>query len=198
MARQLLGLTGGIGSGKSTVARLLTTHGAAVVDADALAHAVTAPGGAAIPAISHTFGKEFITSEGALDRALMRNLVFTEPEVRQQLQNIVHPLVLEAVKQALARSTQPVVVIDVPLLVESGHWRSLCDQVVVVDCSESMQVQRVQERNGWSAEAAWAVIRAQAPRQLRLAAADAVLANDHATLPELSVSVQALARSLGL
>jgi len=198
MTKRLVGLTGGIGSGKSTVANMLTGLGAGLVDADKLAHAVTAPGGNAIPALAEAFGPTYITPEGALDRTRMRGLVFDDPQARQRLQAIVHPLVGKAVDNALANCSQPVVVVDVPLLVESSHWRGRCDRVVVVDCTTSTQVQRVQARNGWSAEATLAVIQAQATRSHRLAAADAVINNNGHTLAELSASVRALARWLGL
>lgn len=198
MPRLVLGLTGGIGSGKTTVGQLLAAQGCGLIDADAIAHAVTACGGRAIGAIAQTFGNEFITSDGALDRSRMRQLVFDDETARQKLQSVIHPLVGDEINLALAKTSQPVVVIDVPLLVESGHWRAKCDRVLVVDCSVTTQMQRVQDRNGWATAMIESVIQSQAPRHVRIAAADAVLCNDHVSLGELSASVEAFAHSLGL
>jgi dephospho-CoA kinase len=198
MPRLVLGLTGGIGSGKSTVAQMLVAHGCGLVDADAIAHTVTGSGGRAIAAIAQTFGNEMITPDGALNRVLMRQLVFGNEEARQALQVIIHPIVADDINSALAKSCQPVVVIDIPLLVESGHWRSKCDRVLVVDCSVPTQMQRVRNRNGWTTTTIESVIHSQAPRHVRVAAADAVLCNDHISLAELSSSVEAFAHSLGL
>jgi dephospho-CoA kinase len=184
-----IGLTGGIGSGKSTVARLLNELGALVIDTDAIARTLTEPGGAAMAAISSAFGPEFVTPEGAMDRGRMRALVFRDPARRRQLQEILHPLILDqALKQADA-ADDPVIVFDVPLLTESGHWRQRVDQVWVVDCEESTQIERVKNRNHWSAEEVRAVMDQQASRAQRLAIADVVIAND-------SVSLQALRQAL--
>lgn len=198
MLRTVVGLTGGIGSGKSTVARLLARLGAGVVDADQLAHAVTAAGGSAIPALVQAFGKACLTPDGALDRAHMRAQVFANPSAREQLQAITHPLIGQAVATAVAQATQPVVVLDIPLLVESGRWRAQCDWVVVVDCTETTQMRRVHARSGWSDAQTQAVIRAQATRRARLAAADVVLDNDQTTLTDLTASVTRLGHWLGL
>jgi dephospho-CoA kinase len=197
-----LGLTGGIGSGKSTVAGLLAGHGAAIVDADAIARGVTLAGGAAIPAIAETFGTDFIAADGAMDRDRMRALAYADPDAKRRLEAIVHPLVgQETARQAEAavRAGRRCIVLDVPLLVESRHWRARVDQVLVVDCPAETQVERVMARNGWSAEAVQAVIAAQAPRALRLACADAVLFNGSGTgLKQLEADVAELASRFGL
>jgi dephospho-CoA kinase len=199
MSPALVGLTGGICSGKSTVAALLAEMGAGWIDADKLAHAVTAAGGSAIPALVQAFGAECLTPEGAMDRVAMRTRAFSDPHVRNQLQAITHPLIGEAVAHAIASATQPVVVLDIPLLVESGHWRGLCDWVVVVDCTEATQLRRIRLRNGWSETEARAVIRAQTRRVARLAAADVVLNNgEQSTIPRLTASATRLGRWLGL
>jgi len=198
MPNTVIGLTGGIGSGKSTVARMLADLGAGVIDADQLAHSVTAAGGLATPAIARSFGSDYLTSTGELDRVKMRALVFDNPAAREQLQSIIHPLVGQAVKASILSSTQSLIVLDIPLLVESGHWRKQCDWVLVVDCSESTQLSRVSARNGWPDRQTLSVIRAQAGRDKRLTAADMVLDNDHVTLPALFSSVKTLGDWLGL
>jgi len=196
-----LGLTGGIGSGKSTVADILALLGAAVVDADAIARSVTAAGGPAIAPIRATFGNKLITPEGALDRDQMRALVFTDASARRRLEAIVHPLVgQETQRQADAAVANGCrcLVFDVPLLVESPHWRRQVDAVLVVDCSEPTQISRVVARNQLDASAVQAIIKAQAPRLRRLQAADAVLWNDGITLMVLRSQVTALAATFGL
>lgn len=198
----LLGLTGGIGSGKSTVAAMLAEHGAAVVDADAIARGVTAPGGAAIPAIAQAFGAELITPQGALDRDRMRALVFADPDARQRLEAIVHPLVgQETERQAQAALAQGrrSVVYDVPLLVESGaRWRQKVQRVLVVDCPVATQVERVMARSGLSQAEVERIVASQASRFLRLAAADIVIHNQGLTLPALREEVRQLAERFGL
>lgn len=196
-----LGLTGGIGSGKSTVAGMLARHGAAVIDADAISRQTTATGGAAIEAICQTFGPEFITTDGALDRERMRERVFRDPNARRQLEHIVHPLV----GQETARQTEAAlaegrrcIVFDVPLLVESSHWRTRLDQVLVVDCHPERQIERVMQRNGLPREAVMAIMASQASRQIRLHAADLVLCNDGLTLDELAMEVEQIAVRFGL
>lgn len=193
-----LGLTGGIGSGKSTVARLLQAHGAAVIDADAISRAATQRGGSALAAIAQTFGPSFVDADGALDRQRMREHVFANPQARQALEAIIHPLVgAEIRRQTLAAQT-PCLVFDVPLLVESLHWRHQLDLVVVVDCLESTQLRRVQERSAWDEATTLAVIRSQSPRLRRLAAADAVVFNEGYNMEQLQGVVAQLARHLGL
>jgi len=187
-----VGLTGGIGSGKSTVAGLLVTHGATLVDTDALARGLTLPGGGAIEAIATAFGADMIDATGAMDRARMRELVFQDSGAKRRLEAILHPLIGQACEQQAAAASGPVLVFDVPLLVESKRWRALVDRVLVVDASEETQVRRVVERSGWSEEAVRAVIAQQAPRALRRAAADAVICNQMLSLAELAAEVSAL------
>ena len=190
-----IGLTGGIGSGKSTVAGMLRERGAAIIDADAISRASTAPGGAAMAAIAAQFGPEFITPEGALNRERMRERVFQDPQARQQLEAIIHPLVA----QETARQTQAAIdaghrclVFDVPLLAESAHWRGRVDRVLVVDCSAQTQISRVMARSGLKAEDVERIIAAQTSREKRLAIADWVILNDGLSLDELRGRVHAL------
>jgi len=174
-----IGLTGGIGSGKSTVTALLAQHGAAVVDTDAIARQLTLPGGAAIESIRAAFGADFVDPGGALDRARMRALAFSDPAAKRRLEAILHPLIgTETERQAGNARAAPAVVFDVPLLVESGRWRARVDKVLVVDCLEDTQVRRVVARSGWSAPAVQAVLAQQASRAQRRACADAVIFND--------------------
>ncbi|MBX3658585.1 MAG: dephospho-CoA kinase [Ramlibacter sp.] len=196
-----LGLTGGIGSGKSTVARLLVGRGAALLDADAIARQVTASGGAAIAAIAQAFGPDFITSEGALDRDRMRALAFTDGRAKERLEAIVHPLVGQETARSAAAAIQAghhCLVFDIPLLVESGRWRGQLDRVMVVDCRPETQVARVTARSGLAPEAVRAIMAAQAPRALRLAAADDVIFNDGVTLQQLEALVTQWAGTFGL
>lgn len=196
-----LGLTGGIGSGKSTVAKLLQTHGAHLIDADAIARSATVAGGSAIPHIRATFGADSLTPEGALDRDKMRRLAFSDASVRAQLESIVHPLVGMAIEQAaeLAETAGAnCLVFDIPLLVESAHWRKRLHRVLVVDCSSETQTQRVMQRNGLSRAEVEKIMAAQASRSQRLQAADAALFNDAIHLDELAVQVQQIANQFGL
>ncbi|MGE4241972.1 dephospho-CoA kinase [Ramlibacter sp.] len=196
-----IGLTGGIGSGKSTVLHELVKLGAVGIDADAISRATTAAGGAAIPLIAQRFGPDFVDAHGALDRDRMRERVYADPAARRQLEAIVHPLVgaeserlVKAAEDAGARC----VVFDIPLLVESGRWRSRVHRVLVIDCSEDTQVARVVARSALAPEAVRAIIAAQAPRALRLAAADAVICNEALSLAELTAEVTQCAKSFGL
>jgi len=196
-----IGLTGGIGCGKSTVLRMLADAGAATLDADALARAVTAPGGAAVPALRERFGPAFIAPDGSLDRARMREHVFSDPAARKALEAIVHPLVGAAIRSeedAARRSGRPCLVYDIPLLVESGRWRTHLDRVMVVDCQVQTQVARVRTRSGLDEAQARAIIEAQAPRALRLAAADIVIFNDGLSLQALALEVQQASMSFGI
>jgi dephospho-CoA kinase len=196
-----VGLTGGIGSGKSTVLQMLAALGAAVIDADAISRATTAAGGAAIAAISQRFGAAFITPEGALDRARMREHAYADPLARKQLEDIIHPLVgQESARQVQAAldTRVPCIVFDIPLLVESGRWRAQVDRVLVVDCSPETQVERVVARSGLEPEAVRAIMAAQAPRALRLAAADIVICNEGLSLEQLRDIVVQAASSFGL
>lgn len=187
-----IGLTGGIGSGKSTVAHLLARHGGTIVDTDAIARALTQPGGQAIPLIAASFGPESIDTSGALDRARMRQLAFADLSARRRLEGILHPLIRDETARQAAAVDTGTVVFDVPLLVESGRWREQVDKVLVVDCSEATQVARVMARSGWTAEAVRAVVIQQADRGQRRRAADAVIFNDGITQGELARAVQSL------
>jgi len=176
-ARLTIGLTGGIGSGKSSVAREFEALGVEVVDADALAHRLTAPGGAAIEAIRAAFGPEAIDPGGALDRARMRGIVFADPGARKRLEAILHPLI-RAETERLARATRsPYVILMIPLLVESGSARDRCDRVLVVDCPEEEQIRRVMARSQLARAEVEAIMASQASRAARLAAADDVVDN---------------------
>ena len=187
-----IGLTGGIGSGKSTVAALLVDCGAHLVDTDAIARALTQAGGAAMLPLREAFGPSAIASDGALDRAHMRALAFTDALAKARLEAILHPLIgQEARRQALLAGDRPVVY-DVPLLTESTHWRSRVARVLVVDCSVQTQAARVALRPGWTAAAAQTVIAQQATRQARRAIADAVIHNDGIGLAELAQAVDTL------
>jgi dephospho-CoA kinase len=191
-----IGLTGGIGSGKSTVGQMLQARGAALIDADAIARSVTAAHGSAIPAIAQTFGPEFITAEGAMDRDRMRAHVFRHPPAKQALEAIIHPLVMQEAQrqaqEAIAKGHQTLV-FDVPLLVESGaRWRTQVDRVLVVDCLEETQIQRVMARNGLSREVIQSIISAQATRAQKLAAADWVIHNEGLDLEALEAYVKSL------
>jgi dephospho-CoA kinase len=187
-----IGLTGGIGSGKSTVAGLLASHGAAIIDTDAIARRLTLPGGTAIPAIREAFGESLIDASGAMDRERMRSLAFADPQAKKRLEGILHPLIgIETARQADAASAA-VKVFDVPLLVESGRWRAIVDRVLVVDCSIETQVERVMRRAGWAEDAVRRVIDQQASRAQRLACADAVIVNDGLSLEQLADEVRAL------
>lgn len=187
-----IGLTGGIGSGKSTVASLLAQLGCVIVDTDAIARALTQAGGTAIPKIIEEFGPESIDDTGALDRPRMRQLAFADPSARQRLEGILHPLIRAETSRQAATVDTGTVVFDVPLLVESGRWREQVDKVLVVDCSEATQVARVMSRSGWAADAVRAVLVQQADRALRRRAADAVIFNDGIAPGELARTVQCL------
>ena len=177
MSDFVVGLTGGIGSGKSTVADLFVAQGAALVDTDAIAHELTAPGGIAMPALLAEFGPELATATGALDRAAMRRLVFADATAKVRLEAILHPLIRQVSGQRCQAATTPYVVLAVPLLVESGNYRQRCDRIVVVDCPESLQIERVMSRNGLAAAEVEAIMAAQASRAQRLAVADDVVLN---------------------
>ena len=194
--RLAIGLTGGIGSGKSTVAALWVAHGAMLVDTDAIAHALTAPGGAAMPALRQRFGGAVAAPDGALDRSQMRQLVFADADAKRALEAILHPMIgAEAQRQAAAAATpgrSSVVVFDVPLLTESSAWRARCQRILVLDCPAATQVQRVMARSGWTAAQVERVISLQAPRAARRAIADAVIHNDGLSPEALAAEVAAL------
>ena len=187
-----IGLTGGIGSGKSTVAQMLVALGAVLVDSDAIARELTLPGGAAIPALRGAFGAECLDAQGALDRERMRALAFADPGVRRRLEALLHPMIgAETARRASAAGDAPLV-FDVPLLAESLHWRARVERILVVDCRVATQVERVLRRPGWSREAAERVVAQQASREARRAIADAVLFNEGIALPALEAQVRAL------
>ena len=197
-----IGLTGGIGSGKSTFGALLQKRGAALVDSDQIARQVTGPGGAAIAAIAHRFGPEFVDDAGALDRGRMRELAYSAPDARTALEAIVHPLVsLHSSQQAQAAEDAGtrVIVFDVPLLVESGRWVQRLDAVIVIDCPPAVQIQRVMSRSGLSQSTVEAILAAQSPRNIRRASADIVVHNgDNCTLADLHKMAEQVATRLGL
>ncbi len=173
-----IGLTGGIGCGKTTVANLFAERGATLVDTDLIAHAMTAPHGPAMPAIAAAFGPAFIAADGSLDRAAMRALVFTQPAAKQQLEAILHPLIRAEAERQAADATGLYVIFVVPLLIESGAWRQRVARILAVDCSEATQVARVMARNGLTETQVRAIMASQVSRATRLAAADDVIDND--------------------
>ncbi len=187
-----IGLTGGIGSGKSTVASLLVGCGAHLVDTDAIARALTQPGGAAMAALGAEFGAAAVTPEGALDRAHMRQLAFAHAGAKARLEAILHPLIGQEARRQAAQAGGRPLVYDVPLLAESAHWRARVARVLVVDCSQATQIARVAQRPLWSEDAARRVVAQQASRPRRRAIADAVIHNDGITLAELALHVRAL------
>lgn len=177
-SRFSVGLTGGIGSGKSTVADLFASHGAAIVDTDLIAHQLTAPDGLAIPPIRTAFGDAFIDADGALDRVKMRAAVFDDPAQKKQLEGILHPLIRLETERVAREVPGTYVIFVVPLLVESGTWVQRVSRVLVVDCPEETQRQRVMQRSGLSEEQVRAIMANQVPRTARLAAAHDVILND--------------------
>ena len=189
---QSIGLTGGIGSGKSSVAALLVGHGARLVDTDAIAHALTAPGGAAMPALRQRFGAAIAGADGAMDRAQMRSRVLEDPQAKLALEAILHPMIGQQALRQAGAADAGVVVFDVPLMTESSHWRQRCQRILVVDCRAETQVQRVMARSGWSAEQVQRVIALQSPRKVRRAIADAVIYNDGLSPAGLAAEVAAL------
>lgn len=196
-----IGLTGGIGSGKSTVARMLVGCGAVLIDADAISRETTAPGGMAISLIAAQFGPQAINVDGAMDRDFMLQRAFDHPAFKRQLEAIIHPLVgHEIARQASSAELvgKPCIVFDIPLLVESGNWRSKLDQVLVIDCSEATQVSRVTARSGWTPDAVQKVLAAQASRAARRAAADICIYNDGLSMQALGLLVSQISPRFGL
>ncbi len=175
----IVGLTGGIGSGKTTVAELFAALGAAVVDTDLIAHEITGPRGAAMPDVEKVFGQSVVRTDGALDRAAMRRLVFSDPSAKARLESILHPMIRrESEARCRSASDSPYVLLVVPLLVESVAYRERVARILVVDCDESIQISRVASRSGLSNEEVRAIMATQASRTERLAAADDVIVND--------------------
>ncbi|MBR8316626.1 dephospho-CoA kinase [Burkholderia dolosa] len=194
-----IGLTGGIGSGKTTVADLFGVRGASIVDTDLIAHRITAPGGLAMPAIEQAFGRGFVAPDGSLDRARMRALIFSDDDARRRLEAITHPLIRAETEREACEAQGAYVMFVVPLLVESGTWKARTDRVLVVDCAVETQIERVMRRNGFTREQVEAIVARQATREARLAAADDVIVNDAATPDTLAAQVDALhQRYLGL
>jgi len=188
-----LGLTGGIGSGKTQVANLLGAWGADVIDTDLIAHGLTAPGGQAIEPISEMFGSDVIDHTGALDRARMRELVFAEATRRTQLESILHPLIAQEVFRQAEQARGLYAVFVVPLLVESGRWLDRIDRLCVVDCEEATQIERVQSRNAIPLATIRRILDAQATREQRLALADDVIDNSkHTSMEQLEKQVLVL------
>lgn len=191
MSRYVVGLTGGVGSGKSTVADFFVELGAALVDTDAIAHELTGPKGAAIPALIAAFGPAVLNAAGALDRARMRQRVFADAKAREILEGILHPMIRELSAQRTQSANAPYVILAVPLLVESVSYRERCDRILVVDCPETQQIERVMARNGLSEAEVKAIMAAQATRAQRLAVADDVVSNE-TDLASLKIQVLSL------
>jgi dephospho-CoA kinase len=190
-SRLVVGLTGGIGSGKSAAAAEFARLGATVVDTDAIAHELTAPGGIALPHIKSLFGEAFILSSGAMDRSSMRARVFSDPAAKQALEALLHPMIRDESRQRIAAATGPYVIHVVPLLIESPDYHRRVDRVLVVDCPEQTQVARVRARSPLSENEVRAIIGTQASRAQRLAAADDVIENS-GTLDALRQQVASL------
>ena len=188
-----VGLTGGIGCGKSTVASLFAELGIPVIDTDAISHQLTQPGGVAMAAIQTAFGKEYIDANGALDRAKMRRLVFSDPTAKLRLEKILHPLILYQSKSLEASSTAPYVLLVVPLLFESKSYQDWLDRTVTIDCSEENQIARATQRDGMNEQVIKAIMSKQLPRSLRLKLTDDIIHND-ASLSELHPQVAELHR----
>ena len=189
--RLIVGVTGGIASGKSTAARLFQQRGADLVDTDAIAHELTRPGQPALEQIAAVLGARFFTAEGSLDRTMLRDYVFANPAARKALEAILHPMIAREVQDRLRESSAPYVLLLVPLLVETGGYRDLVQRVLLVDCDEQLQVQRAMQRSGVTEREVRAVMQAQATRGERLAAADDLIRND-GSLEELERQVDAL------
>lgn len=187
----VVGLTGGIGSGKSAAADLLAARGALVVDTDQIAHQLTAPGGAAMEPIREAFGNGVVAADGALNRPAMRALAFEDPDARKRLEAILHPMIRAESERQCRAATTPYVVLVVPLLIESGTYRERVRRLCVVDCPEDVQVLRVMQRSGLEERQVRAIMAAQASRAERLAAADDVIDNS-AGYAELAVQVERL------
>jgi len=187
----VVGLTGGIGSGKSAAAEEFARLGATVVDTDAIAHELTAPGGAAIPAIRRLFGDAYVDSTGAMDRDKVRALAFADLDAKRRLEAVLHPMIRDESRKRIESATGPYVVYVVPLLIESGDYRGRVQRVLVVDCPENVQIERVRQRSGLEEEQVRRIIAAQATREARLAAADDVIDNS-TTLEALRQAIRRL------
>lgn len=190
-----VGLTGGIGSGKSFVADRFAARSVPIVDTDAIAHRITGPHGIAMPPIATEFGASFVTPDGSLDRARMRALVFSDENARRRLEAITHPLIRAETERERQHAAGPYVVVVVPLLVESGSWKTRVDRVLTVDCSVETQIARVVRRNAFTREQVLAIIARQSTRDARLAAADDVIVNDDISPEALDIQVAELHRA---
>lgn len=173
-----VGLTGGIGSGKTTVANMFAELGAYLVDTDLIAHQLTGANGTAMESIQREFGADFILATGAMDRAKMREHIFSRPEEKKRLENILHPLIRTETELAAKRMQGDYTIFVVPLLVESASWTQRVNRVLVIDCSEATQVQRVMNRNGMTIEQVMSIMKAQASREQRLQVADDIILNE--------------------
>ncbi|MDO8456379.1 MAG: dephospho-CoA kinase [Burkholderiaceae bacterium] len=196
-----IGLTGGIGSGKSTAAAMFADLGASVIDADAISRSVTAPHGSAIAPIKSQFGASFIHADGSLNRERMRDLIFADAHAKQCLENIIHPLIKLEIQrrfQTAEAARVKLVVYDVPLLVESGYWRQVLDRVVVIDCTPETQIERVIARSALKREAVEKIMASQSSRLARLKAADVIIFNENITVDQLRQEVNQVTRILGL
>ena len=190
-----IGLTGGIGSGKTTVADMFAALGVPVIDTDLIAHQITAPGGIAMPLIESTFGPQYVAADGSLDRARMRARVFSDNTAKAQLESITHPLIRAESERQRNEAQGAYHIVVVPLLIEAGERASKVERILVVDCPVEMQIERVMQRNGFTRDQVLAIIARQATREARLAAADDVVVNDSAaTLDTLQREVDALHR----
>jgi dephospho-CoA kinase len=189
--RFCVGLTGGIGCGKSQASDMFAALGADVVDTDVIAHELTGPGGGAMAAISRAFGNEYVRPDGALARGRMRELVFSDPTAKNRLEAILHPLIRAESRKRIDDGTGPYIVLVVPLLLETGAYRELLDRVLVVDCDESRQIERTIARSRLTEDAVRRIMAAQLPRARRLEQADDVLSND-ADIKSLRAEVEAL------
>lgn len=174
----IVGLTGGIGSGKSRASELFAAHNIDIIDTDHVSHAVTQPSGVAIPAIKDAFGDQYITPEGALDRTKMRELVFADDASRQKLEGILHPLIQQEVAQCIENAQSPYAILVVPLLIETGSYHDKIQRILVVDCEEAQQIARTKTRSQLSEEMVHDIMAIQATRQERLQQADDVITND--------------------
>ncbi|TDN67661.1 dephospho-CoA kinase [Paraburkholderia sp. BL10I2N1] len=189
-----VGLTGGIGSGKSTVADLFAARGVPIIDTDLIAHRITASGGAAMHKITSEFGTPFVAPDGSLDRAKMRALIFSDDTARERLEAITHPLIRGETERERNEARGPYLMVVVPLLVESGNWKTRVNRVLVVDCAVETQIARVMRRNAFTREQVLAIISRQATRDERIAAADDVIVNEGASVESLAEEVDELHR----
>ncbi len=176
--RLWIGLTGGIASGKSTVGKLFEDRGAAVIDADAAAHDILAPGSDGLKKVVSRFGAEFLNPDGSLDRAALRRLVFSDAQERKALEAITHPLIMQEIQRRITRARGLYLILMIPLLIETGRYKGLVQRILVVDTPEELQIERLMARDGVSEEQAWQSLRAQSSRTQRLEIADDVIVND--------------------